>query len=356
MKRLHSVSLAALAVFVMISCQNNQAAKSTSTTSAPAAAAPAKAAASGDVLAKVNGTPVTDGEVSAKVANRLKKLESQIFDIKHDGLLDLIQDKLLSAEATKRSMTVDELLKKEVTEKAEAPTDQEIQTYYGIFKDNKFGGKSLDEVKGRLVAEIKRGKEAALYNKFIEELRKNAKVEILMERPRVAVSADDDPSKGPEKAPIQIVEFSDFQCPFCKRARATVNQIIDTYKDKVRYTFRDFPLSFHKFAQKAAEAAQCAGEQDKYWDYSDKLWENQTALDTPQLKEYAKQIGLNEKKFTECLDSGKYAAEIQKDEKEGMEAGVSGTPAYFINGIFISGAVPFDQFKEVIDEELAKGK
>jgi len=171
------------------------------------------------------------------------------------------------------------------------------------------------------------------------------------------ISPDDDPSIGPANAPVTIIEFSDFQCPFCARAEPTVNQILSTYKDKVRLVYRDFPLSFHQYAQKSAEASECSDEQGKFWEYHDLLFEKQqewSSIGITKMKDYAAQLNLDSKKFNDCLDSGKYSSEVQKDFEDGQKAGVSGTPAFFINGILISGAQPFENFKKVIDAELAE--
>ncbi len=171
---------------------------------------------------------------------------------------------------------------------------------------------------------------------------------------RVQVSIDDDPSIGPSNASITIIEFSDYQCPFCARAEPTIKQVLEKYKDKVLFVYRDFPLSFHQYAQKAAEASECADEQGKFWQYHDKLFENQGALDADSLKKYAKDLGLDTTKFNACLDSGKMAAEVNADFADGQNAGVSGTPAFYINGIELSGAQPFSEFQKIIDKELSK--
>lgn len=314
-----------------------------------------QAAASGgsDVVAVVNGTNITDAELTEAVKSKLKKLDSEIFDIKNDGLSDLIEQKLLEAEAKSRGTTVDALLESEVKSKVVNPTDGEIQVFYENVKD-RLGDKPLSEVKDRIVAQLKQMKERSAYQNLMNFLQGKSQVDVKLQRPRIEVSVDDDPSKGPEDAPITIVEFTEYQCPFCKRARPTVSKILDTYKDKIHYVLRDFPLSFHNQARKACEAASCAGDQGKYWEYSDVLWENQGQQEIPQLKEYAKKVGLNVDKFNKCLDSGKFDAEIEKDINDGSNAGVSGTPAYFINGVFISGAQPFENFKKIIDEELKR--
>src|SRR3989344_1230452 len=173
----------------------------------------------------------------------------------------------------------------------------------------------------------------------------------------IEVSVDDDAFIGEENAPVTIVEFSDYQCPFCERFYLqTLDQLKKEYIDtgKVKLVYRDFPLDFHPNAQKAAEAAECAGEQNKYFQMHDKLFENQVALDTDDLKKYAKDIGLNTAQFNTCLDTGKMASEVESDYQEGVNYGVSGTPAFFINGKLIEGAQPFSVFKQAIDAELNK--
>ena len=174
---------------------------------------------------------------------------------------------------------------------------------------------------------------------------------------KVAVSLDDDAVKGAEDAPVTIIEFSDFECPFCGRyIKETYPQIVKDYVNtgKVKYVFRDFPLEFHTEAQKAAEAAECAGQQDKYWEMHDQLFANQDKLDLESLKGYAKKLGLDTEKFNTCLTSGVMAPEVKKDLAAGQEYGVSGTPAFFINGKLLSGALPYATFKQEIDAALAQ--
>jgi len=170
---------------------------------------------------------------------------------------------------------------------------------------------------------------------------------------RVEVSVDDDPSIGPINAPITIVEFSDFRCPFSTRVRPTITQILEAYSDRVRFVFRDFPILGPQ-SEKTAEASECADEQGKFWEYRDKLFESQQVLDTSILKQYARELGLNTRKFDDCLDAGKMAEEVEKDIRDGQSYGVSGTPAFFINGILVSGAQPYSVFEQIIEQELNK--
>jgi len=194
---------------------------------------------------------------------------------------------------------------------------------------------------------------------YVEGLRDTAKVTTLLPYPDLPIadiSSDDDPRKGPADAPIEIVEWSDYQCPYCKRNVPVMAKVIEKYGDKVSIVFRDFPLPFHKKAQKAAEAANCAGEQDRYWDFHDKLFANQSKIDIDDLKALAGELKLDQSAFDSCLDSGKFADEIAKDLAEGKMAGVTGTPASFINGKMVNGAQPFSTYQAVIDSELARLK
>ena len=174
---------------------------------------------------------------------------------------------------------------------------------------------------------------------------------------KLQVSADDDPVKGSKDAPVTIIEFGDFQCPYCARFfTQTLPLIEENYikTGKVKFVYRDYPLSFHQFAQTASEAAECADEQGKFWEYHNKIFENQQSLSIANLKKWALDLSLDGNKFDTCLDSGKYEEEVKKDFQEGSAAGVTGTPAFFINGILVTGAQPFENFKAIIEAELAK--
>ena len=178
---------------------------------------------------------------------------------------------------------------------------------------------------------------------------------------RVKVSVDDDPYLGNKDAKVTIIEFSDFQCPFCGRFyQSAEKQIIEDYvkTGKATFVYRDFPLtSIHPDAQKAAEAGECADEQGKFWEYHDMLFEKQddwTGVGVSKFKQYAVDLKLDTKKFNDCLDTGKYASEVKKDADDAVAAGARGTPATYVNGILVSGAQPFENFKQVIDAELAK--
>lgn len=325
---------------------------------APAAVGAAEPSATGGAaLATIDEQAITDAEVTERVKNRLRKLESQIFDIKSDGLQELIEERLVENAAKKKGVSSAELLKAEVDSQVKEPSEEEIQNYYELLKSN-FKGQELKQVKPTIVRQIKQTRRGEVYDGFLQKLKASSKIKINIERPRMEVAfEDDDPYRGPKDAPIVIHEFSEFQCPFCKRVQESMDRIEKEYAGKVVRIFRDFPLSFHKNAQGAAVAANCANEQNKFWELSGIFWENQRDLDGEKLEGYAKQAGLNMDKYKTCFDSGKYDEEIEKDVQAGQAAGVSGTPAFFINGIFLSGAQPYEKFRDIIEEDLMrKGK
>ena len=165
------------------------------------------------------------------------------------------------------------------------------------------------------------------------------------------------PVKGEEDAPVTMIEFSEYQCPFCRRyAKETFPKIEKEYiqTGKVKYYFRDYPLSFHQYAQKAAEAARCANDQGKFWEYHDKIFKNQAILNLENLKKWAADLGLNTAQFNECLDNGKFEEAVKKDFADGQLAGVRGTPSFFINGKLFRGAQPYGEFKKAIDKALGE--
>jgi protein-disulfide isomerase len=312
-------------------------------------------------VARIGTQVITAGELDKAAKPKLSRLEAehaeQVHGAKSEALEAMIDKRLLDDKAKAEGITGDKLLEREVTSKVAVMSDAELHTNYDQMKAQGQQLPPFDEVKVRLAEFLKDRKTAELRKAYVGKLRSEAKVQVLLPPllpPKVEVAAEG-PAKGEDKAPITIVEFSDFQCPFCGRAEETVKQVLDQYKGKVRLVYRDYPLPFHNQAQKASEAAQCAGDQGKYWQMHEKLFANQKALSVPELKDHAKGIGLDASKFDRCLDSGEKAKVVEASKKAGDEAGVNGTPAFFINGRLISGARPFENFKEIIDYELQQG-
>lgn len=306
----------------------------------------------GAPIATLNGVPITDEDIRKVSGARLGQAEMELYEAREAGVRDLVDDRLLTEEAGRRKVSKEDLLKKEVSSKIKV-TDKEVEKFYNE-KKPQMQGKKLDEVRGGIRAHLTSDQYQKHYEKLLAGLRKGAKLQLLILAPTIKIDEGDAPAIGPQGAPVRVVEFTDYQCPFCGRSRPTVNQILDTYKGKVRYVLKDFPLSFHKDAFKAHEAAYCAGDQGKYWEMSKKLFGNQREIQVEDLRKYAGDLKLDTKKFNDCLDAGKHADRVRQNQQQGQDVGVSGTPAFFVNGRMISGAQPFEKFKEVIDAELAK--
>ena len=327
---------------------NAPATTTTATTHAAQAAADAGIA---DPVARVGGQPITLAELDESAKAELMKLHQQIFDTRKQGLDRLIDMRLLEAEASSRSMTTEELLKIEVESKTSPITDADIQAFFEQNQARMRG--SVEDMQDPIKRHLAQQQGATLMMALTKQLREKSGVEIFLEQPRVIVDPGDSPRYGNVAAPVQIIEFSDFQCPYCTRGAETLTQVKEKYGDKVTIVFRHFPLPMHDRAHRAAEASECANEQGKFWEYHDQLFANQRAMTEENLASYAENVKIDAAKFNECLTSGRHVATVEQDMKEGAAAGMSGTPGFFINGVFLGGAMPIEQFSEVIDAELA---
>lgn len=329
----------------------------------PAAAGkPASSSGGGTVLATVEGKPITKAEVEASATEELeqakmqllqcestfKQREHEVFETKTK---QMVQDRILEAEAGKRGVTKEALLTTEVNEKITEVSDADIDKF---FEENKarIGNRPKETVGPQIKQYLGQQREREAYEGFIKSLEAKYTVAYSMEPFRVQVATGNSPAMGPANAPVTIVEWSDFQCPFCSRVVPTMKQVEERYKDKVRVVFRQYPLPMHPQAQKAAEASLCANEQGKFWELHDAMFADQQSLAVDQLKAKAVGLGLDATKFNECLDSNKHAKTVKDDMRDGSLVGVSGTPAMFINGRMLSGAQPFEEFAKIIDEEL----
>jgi len=309
---------------------------------------------SGQVLARVNGKAITAGQVNAEASDQLSQLEREYLQRKHEiaeaQLKKMVQDRLLDAEAAARGASKDKLLAE--IKPAEA-TDADAEAFYEKNKARMPAGTPKETLMPQIKAYLAQNGQQEAREKYFKTLEDKYKVDYLFEPMRVDVAANGFPAKGPAAAPVTIVEFSDFQCPFCSRVTPALDQVVSKYGNKVRLVFRQFPLPMHPNAAKAAEAALCANEQGKFWEMHDAMFKDQAGLAVDGLKSKAAGIaGINAASFNSCLDSGKQTPVVQSDVKAGAKAGVNGTPAMFVNGRFISGAVSADDLSKVIDEEL----
>jgi protein-disulfide isomerase len=312
-------------------------------------------------LAKIGTETITSADLDKEVGGELAQLDDQyqrqVYQTKRQALEGLIQKRLFDAKAKDLGVASrDELVQKEVASKIPEPTDPELQALY---EQAKASGQKLppfEDVKPDIVRFVKSQKMQQAMMAYYDKLKVEKKVEILLPAyipPKKEVEAVG-PTKGPKDAPITIVEFSDFECPFCVRAEKTVTDVLAAYPGKIRLVYRDFPLPMHPKAPKAAEASHCAEAQGKYWELHDKMFAANGKIEVPDLKQYAREVGIDGDKFDKSLDSGEMAKAVKDNQEAGSKLGVTGTPAFFINGRSLTGAQPLEEFKGIIDAELAK--
>ncbi len=308
-------------------------------------------------VAKYNDTTITLKDVDAKIAAQLRQMEKQKFELRQQTAEQMVLEALVKAEAAKVGKTDEEWVKAQLDDKLPKPSDEEINK---VFEENKARmppGATVESMREQIIGFLQKDKGREVAMALFNDLKTKANFKMLYEapeEPRVQVAAIG-PSRGPADAKVTIVEFSDFECPFCGRGEEAVTQVMEKYAGKVRVVFRHFPLSFHANAPKAAEASMCADDQGKFWEMHKVLFANRTALTVEDLKKHAASIGLDQGKFDSCLDTGAKKSLVDADTKAGSEVGVSGTPAFFINGKLLSGAQPFSEFEKIIDAELKKG-
>ena len=307
-------------------------------------------------LAEVNGQAVTAEDLDHALGVKLAELQEQIYSLKRAELDAQIAQRLLAQEAAKRGVSVAALLDAEVTAKVGLVTETEIES---VFQENKARMQGNEaEIREKIRASLQQRKLAAQREQFVQVLRAQGTVVDRLQPPpvvRVQVSTDGAPIRGTADAPVTLVEFSDFHCPFCKRVQPTLTQVLEKYPGKVRLLFRHLPLdALHPQARNAAEASWCAQDQGKFWEYDDLVFANAPKAAEDDLKHYAEQIDLDVKKFESCLSQNVHRDGIQRDIDEVTKLGMSGTPAFFINGRPLSGAQPLEKFVQVIDEELAR--
>ena len=300
------------------------------------------------VVATVGTHSITLREVDQAAALSLYQVDQQRSQLLHQALQRKIEEALLAAEASRKGMSVSQLL----TEASQSESIARLADLPGPVKRLSLGTTQGSPSHG---ASQDLQEQARIRQALLVSLRRNTDIRIALpptEPPILTVSIDDDPSIGPVDAPITIVEFSDFQCPYCQKSVAVLKELRRLYGEKIRMVYRDYPGPTHPYASQAAEAAQCAGEQHKYWEYHDILFDRQTpgkGWDFPAL---AKELGLQPDSFATCLNTGRYREEVAKDLQDGFTLGITSTPTFFINGRPLVGAKPLAEFQAVIDRLL----
>lgn len=339
------------------------------------------------VIARIDGEEIRfsdlDYDLQKQYKFELHALQVKLYKEQKLKLDKVIEEKLLEKEAKKKNMTLDALMAminaeteeekqggKASREKlyqeniakfskgfagfAEMSEDTQLKTLKRMLGiKNDFKGPLKQEVMNRIVEKDKESTQQRKKEDFLKGIRAGTDIEITLERPELMhldVQADDDPYLGAKDAKITLVEFSDYQCPFCSKAQSTLKDLLGKRKDTLKLVFKDLPLETHANAKTAAEAAGCANEQGKFWEYNDLLFENQHSLEAESLKEFAKNTGLDTEEFNNCLSSGRYQLEVEQDIADAQMAGITGTPAILINGYYISGQTSLAYLEEVIDD------
>ncbi len=306
------------------------------------------------VAAKIGGEEITEEQLLGDAMLEYVNIKNQEYELKMAQLNKMVTEKTLGAEAKKAGISLDEYIKKNVVKGDIKISDSD---YKKFVKDKNIPESNINEqVKERIYTYMKEQKKDEMVQAAVAKLTKSTPVEVYFKKFKMAVQAEAGkaPFTGDEKAKVTILEFSDFQCPFCSKGAKVISEIKKKYGKKVKIAFKHFPLPMHKEAGPASEASMCVHEQnaDKFWKFHDIVFENQSKLDNESLAKYAKQAGADEKKFKECFDSKKYEQFVKDEMAYGEKLGVRSTPTFFVNGQLVSGAQPLEVFSEIIDEEL----
>lgn len=344
-----SLVLSALALVVVFACTGESKAKEKPHFVSKEGQGPAGAAAS------IDGKAVSDEELMGDEKMEFADVLKKLYDLRMERVGRVLLERVYGDEAKKAGQGLDEYIDTKVLKGDAAISDKDYEKFV---KEKKIPKEQLNpQLKERILAYMKAQKKQEQLQNLIVKLSKDHKVETYFAKPDIKVNIDlgNSPVFGNKDAKVKIVEFSDFQCPFCSRAATTVNEIKKMYGKKIGLAFKQYPLPMHSQARPASEASLCVNEQstDKFWKFHDKLFGNQEKLDAESLKKYAKEVGADVEKFNKCVEEKRYAKAVQDDMDYGNKLGVRSTPTFFINGKIVSGAQPIEAFKEIIDEEMS---
>jgi protein-disulfide isomerase len=315
-----------------------------------------------DVAARVGGRAVTVKELDDRwratdAADQAETIQ-KLYDGRRNALEAIVAEMLIGEAAKARGLSPEAYVQAEISKRAKPVSDADVVSFYQS-NIGQMEGRTLDVMAPAITRYLTEQQENDVRLTLINELRKGGPaVRLLMEAPRFEVELSaDDPSVGSERAPVTLIEFSDFQCPYCRQVAPTLKKLRAAYGDRLRIVWKDFPLTqIHPQAFRAGEAGHCAQEQGKFWEYHDQLFGNQQALQGDDLKKYAAASGLNAERFNSCLDMSTHAERVRDGVAQGTRLGVNSTPTIFVNGRRISGAQPYEVFAAIIDEELSRSK
>jgi protein-disulfide isomerase len=300
------------------------------------------------VVAEIAGRKVTASELEEKQASKLLQAKYKYYLTEHEALEQYIDNQVLELQAKKEGVTLDELFKRHISPNIPEPTEDQLRFYYeGVQTDE-----SYESARPHIIDTIHQLRTKKAQQAYLADLRAQYGVVVELMQPSAKVEAEDDPRLGSENASVQIVEFADYECPYCQNVNGDLKRLRAELGDQVSLVYKDFPLPMHALAARAAEAARCAGAQGKFWEFHDALFESKK-LHTTELKEEARALKLDGDRFDKCLDSGEQSAVVKKDSQEAQKLGLSATPSFFINNHFMSGSIGYAKLRETVLQELS---
>ena len=301
-----------------------------------------------EIVANVGGVKVTMAELEQEESAKLLSAHYQYYQAETKALDELIDKRLLEQKAKSENLTVDQLVDRDIKSQVKDPTEDQMKVYYeGLETEQPY-----ETVRGKVLEKIRELRTRKASSAYVKALRAQTTVYVTLAPPRANVDLQNAQMLGPEKAQVTLVEFADYECPYCQKVAADLKKLQADFGDKVAFTYKDFPLPMHARAEKAAEATRCASKQGKFWEFHDELFRSKE-LDVDQLKAQARALKLDSAEFDRCLDSGEQAAVVERDRKEGVRLGITGTPSFFINGHFLSGALDYAALRQIVEQQLA---
>src|SRR6202158_3644548 len=299
------------------------------------------------VVAEIAGRKVTASELQEKEAVSLLQAQYKYYLAERDALKQFIDDQLLEMQAKKESVSLDELFKRHISVNVQEPTEDQLRFYYeGVQTDEPY-----EKARRNIIDTVHQLRMKKARDAYIAELRAQYGVVIELSQPMAHVDVGNAPRLGPENAPVQIIEFADYECPYCQKVNEDLAKLRQQFGSFVSVVYKDFPLPMHPLAARAAESARCAGVQGKFWEFHDALFQTKR-LQTLQLKEEVRALKLDTARFDKCLYGGEQIGPVKKDSEEGQRLGLQGTPSFFINGHFMSGAIGYMKLRETVMQEL----
>jgi protein-disulfide isomerase len=315
--------------------------------------ASAQPAAQPEVLAVINGVPITADDLHPMLRTQLRDLEHQAYELKRRAVDEILTYRLLTLEANRIGYTIEQLLSERVDRFVADPTPEDVDRFIEENKDD-VPPIPLDELKLSVEMHLRNQRRDVLVRRLIEKLQAEYDVAVHLTPLRFGVRADG-PVRGPETAAVTIVTFSDFQCATCAHVQPTLARLFEEYPGQIRLIFRHFPLQeVHPRAHAAAVAAVCADAQNRFWDYHDRLFRHQDELGPDDLVTHAADLGLNTASFAACVNGQSALTKVARDLEDGHQTGVTATPTFFVNGRPLLGSVPYEAFQEIVQDEVRR--